>query len=258
MAGGNPEAYRLPGTRAEARQELLLYEMDPDSSLDQYMTRDYQYGRVSGRMKMMSVRPGKEMMERLEGRLQAIFGADAKVDFAGYLPLYVKIIDYLVQSQIQSFALAMLLVFGPMWLLFRSLRLTVISIVPNVLPILLVLGAMGWLGIPLDVATVTIAAIVLGIAVDDTIHFLHGFREHRLAGKSSQAAIEEVVLDAGKAVVTTTLMLFFGFAVMGVSSVKPIAYFGLLAGGSLLAGLVCEFLVTPVLLKTFYPDARKS
>lgn len=258
MAGGKPEAYRLPGSRAEARQELMLYEMDPDSSLDQYMTRDYQYGRVSGRMKMMSVRPGKELMERLEGRLQAIFGADAKVDFAGYLPLYVKIIDYLVQSQIQSFALAMVFVFGPMWLLFRSVRLTVISIVPNVLPIGLVLGAMGWLGIPLDVATVTIAAIVLGIAVDDTIHFLHGFQEHRAAGGTTRTSIEAVVLDAGKAVVTTTFMLFFGFGVMGVSSVKPIAYFGLLSGGSLLAGLVCEFLVTPVLLKAFHPDARDS
>ncbi|MBI2945787.1 MAG: MMPL family transporter [Candidatus Wallbacteria bacterium] len=258
LAGGEPASYTLPRTLDESSQELLLYEMDPDNSLSQYVTRDYGFGRISGRMKMMSVRPGKELMEKLEGRLQGVAGSEGTVKFAGYLPLYVKIIDYLVESQVKSFSLAVLFVFGPMYLLFRSVRLTLVSVVPNVLPIAIVLGTMGWLGIPLDVATVTIAAIVLGIAVDDTIHFLHGFRERRARGLEAEDAIREVIAGTGKAVVTTTVMLFFGFAVMGISSVKPVAYFGVLSGASLLAGLVCEFLVTPVLLVAFYPSKRAA
>ncbi|MBI3890635.1 MAG: MMPL family transporter [Candidatus Wallbacteria bacterium] len=253
LNGGEPAKYQIPPSRQAASQELLLYEMDPDASLDQYMTRDYAFGRVSGRMKMMSVRPGKVMMEKLDGRLQGIMGADGHPEFAGYLPLYVKIIDYLVQSQIQSFTLAFLLVFGPMYLLFRSVRLTIISIVPNVLPVIYTLGFMGWAGIPLDIATVTIASIVLGIVVDDTIHFLHGFRERWDAGMDPRQATVEVIESTGKAVVTSTLMMFFGFSVMGISSVKPIAYFGVLSGMSFIAGVVCEFLVTPVLLIVFYP-----
>ncbi len=229
LRDGKQEEYRLPETRAEAAQELLLYRMDRDATFDEYMTSDYAFTRLSGRMEMMSVRPGKELMERLEGRLQDIFKGDGEVAFAGYLPLYVKIIDYLVESQIQSFSLAVFFIFGPMYLLFRSLKLTLISVIPNVLPIVILLGAMGWSGIPLDVATVTIAAIVLGVAVDDTIHFLHGFKRRHDKGMGSRQATEQVILSTGKAVVTTTMLLFFGFIVMVVSSIKPVAYFGFLS-----------------------------
>lgn len=252
LQGGGEADYVLPPTLEATTQELLLYEMDPDGSLADYVTRDGSRGRISCRMRMMSVRPGKEMMERLEERLVQAAAPEADIRFAGYLPLFVKIIDYLVQSQVESFALAALTVLGPMFLFFRSLRLTLVGAVPNLLPIVILLGSMGWTGIPLDIGTVTIAAIVLGIAVDDTIHILHGFQHRISLGERPEAAVRETVLATGKAVVSTCIMLVFGFGILTLSSVSSVAYFGILSGMSLLAGLLCEFLVTPVLLLAVY------
>ena len=123
------------------------------------------------------------------------------------LPLYVRMVDHIVSSQILSFTLALIAIFAALAVLFRSLGLALLSLPANLLPVFVTLGAMGLLGVRLDVATVTIAAIVLGIVVDDTVLFLYFLRHEQERRASMADAIRAAVDGAGKSILMTTLAL---------------------------------------------------
>ena len=180
----------------------------------------------------------------------------------GYLPLYVRMMEYVVDSQVSSFALAYLAVFLLLGLLFRSITLAAVAMIPNLLPIFVTLGLMGILGVRLDVATVTIAAVVIGIVVDDTIHFLHRFKQelHDPAcgatadepGDYAEAA-RRTLRGAGPAMVSTSAILAIGFLVLTLASVKSIIYFGLLSAVAMVAALLADLLVLPAILISVKP-----
>ena len=129
-----------------------------------------------------------------------------------------------------------------------GLRLGLISMIPNIIPILGIFGLMGWLQIPLETSTVMIASIVLGIAVDDTIHFLHWYRRLRLEGHSKKDAIAKTFGHCGRASLFTSTIVAFGFAILMLSDVAPLKYFGMLTALSMAIGVVSEFLLLPLSL----------
>ena len=170
------------------------------------------------------------------------------VTASGYLPLYVRMMDYIVRSQLTSFGLAFLIIFTLVGLLFGSLRMAVLSIPANLLPVLMTLGLMGLLGIRLDVATVTIAAIVLGLVVDDTVQFLYRYRHERQRRDSEVEAVSQAVRIVGRPMAITTIVLGLGFCVLGLASVKSVAWFGLLLAFALVSALLSDLLVIPAFL----------
>ena len=137
---------------------------------------------------------------------------------SGYLPLYLRIVDYVVSGTIWGLAISTVIVFAMVGILLRSLQLTAAAVPTNLFPVALVFGMMGWTGIPLDIATATIGAIVLGIAVDDTIHFLFRYRSEREAGLSREEAVGRTYRETGRAVVFASMVLAIGFAVLATSS----------------------------------------
>jgi uncharacterized protein len=137
-----------------------------------------------------------------------------------------------------------------MFPLVRSARGMFAAMVVNLLPVLLVFGVMGWSGIPLDIATATVGAIVLGIVVDDTIHFLHRYRVSQRAGMSSATAATETIRHAGRGMLLTSAVLGSGFAVMIAAGTKSISYFGLLAALAVLSAVACDLLLLPALLSS--------
>jgi uncharacterized protein len=173
---------------------------------------------------------------------------------AGYLPLYVRITRHITSAQVQSALIAFVLVSLMMIALLRSLRLGLVAMVPNLLPALMTLGAMGFLGIPLDLATVLIAGVALGISVNDTSHIMFRYR-HELARTPGdpRGALERMMLGAGRAVVMSSLILIAGFAVLLGASVKSVFYFGALTSMTVLAALVADLLITPALLVVVSP-----
>ena len=177
---------------------------------------------------------------------------------AGYVPLYVRLIDYLVKGQIVSITLTFVLVFILIACLFRSLRYAALSIPPNVLPVLMTMGFMGYAGIDLDVGTVLIAAVALGVAVDDTIHFLFKFKTVFDRTGDRVYAVQKTIQTTGYPIVATSLILTVGFAVLCFASIKSIALFGVLVGATMLSALVGELLVTPAILLTFGPRAAAT
>jgi predicted RND superfamily exporter protein len=134
--------------------------------------------------------------------------------------------------------------------IFRSVRIALVGIMPNILTTLAVLGVMGWLRIPLDLMTITIAAIAMGIAVDDTIHYIHRYLEE-LEGAPADKAVERSHASVGYAMLYTSLIITLGFSLLAFSDFMPSVLFGLLTGFAMLGALVFDLCLLPVLLNRF-------
>jgi predicted RND superfamily exporter protein len=215
----------------------------------QYLAADGAELRVTAFIAMGTAATFTALADRGEAVGRAVFGDSTSVRATGYLPLYARIADYVVQSAVWGLGGSFILVFGLLWLLARDWRTVVAAIPSNVMPVILVFGVLGWAGIPLDVATATVGAIVLGVVVDDTIHVLHRYREARAGGANSVAAAEATIREAGPSVVLTSIVMGAGFAVMIAASTTGIAYFGLVATLAIVGALVADLLLLPLLLR---------
>jgi predicted RND superfamily exporter protein len=152
-------------------------------------------------------------------------------------------------------ALALLVMF---MVLFRSLKVALIAIYPNLLSAGAVLGVMGWVNIPLDMMTITIAAISIGIAVDNTIHYIHRFREEIEAGRGYHEALHRCHGSIGYAMYYTSAIIIIGFSILVFSNFLPTIYFGLFTGLAMLIAMVAALTLLPQLLIVFKPFQRKA
>ena len=253
---GNPEAYRLPRDKASVEQLLLFYQMDPNNDLEEWVGPDYREARVTAYTKTLSANEYGELVERAKVLFQEVgFDADLlegeglRAD--GYLPLYVVMNNYILDSQVRSFLIAFLLVFGILGLIFRSFRILLLCLFPNLLPPLLILGFMGFAGITLDIGTVMIAAILLGIVVDDTVHFLYRFRREGETAADPASRVRAAMLGAGPAIVATSVILAAGFVILSLASIQSIANFGILCALAILVALFSDLLLLPSLLRKY-------
>ncbi len=254
LRDGRPEDFVVPPDGAALEQALLLYESDPDNDMVHLTDAGGRRVRVTAGVEMTTAQGFLTLLDDLTLEGEGIIGDTGEIQRTGYLPLYCQIIDYIVQSQISSFSLAFVVIFVLMVLVFRSLRLGALSVLPNVFPVFLTLGMMGLVGIHLDLGTVTIAAVVIGIVVDDTIHFLYRYRvELRAAEGDHELAAERTCATAGAAMTATTMILAAGFLVLTLASVKSVIYFGLLTASAMGAGLLGDLVILPALLVAIRP-----
>ncbi|VUD58703.1 hypothetical protein TDB9533_02490 [Thalassocella blandensis] len=181
--------------------------------------------------------------------------------------LYQDVLQRLVNSQFVTFAIVYVLMFGIMLLVFRSIKIALISMVPNMVTVALVMGGMGWMHIPLDIMTMTIAAVAMGISVDDTIHYIHRFQQESKA--KTPVAEEKSTTDSvgmedgagdpvalthrsiGYALVYTTLIIVIGFGSLCFSKFVPSLIFGVLTGATMIVALLADLFLLPVLLHKF-------
>jgi predicted RND superfamily exporter protein len=194
------------------------------------------------------------LMQDIRRQLTGEFGYDeSQVHLSGMLVLYNNMLQSLFRSQILTLGAVFLAILVMFVILFRNARMAGIAIVPNVFAALLVLGLMGWLGIPLDLMTITIAAITIGIAVDDTIHYVHRFtREY---GKDSDywAAVGRSHASIGRAMYYTSITVTLGFSILVLSSFVPTIYFGLLTGLAMLIAMLANLTLLPLLIVRLRP-----
>ena len=222
-----------------------------DNVYAQTVTKQADATRVTLVGKMVGANELSRQLTQLDALATKHFGDTARVYAGGYTPLYVKIVDYIMASQIRAFFIALGLIFLLMLLWLRSLRFALISLVANVLPVGMMLSAMVALGLTLDVASATIAAIVLGVSIDDTIHFLYHWRQAEQEGMSWDEALDHTYAHAGVAAVITTALLVVGFPVLMFAEVKTVFYFGLLTTIAAIAALLADLFVLPLLLKAW-------
>jgi uncharacterized protein len=175
--------------------------------------------------------------------------APAHVRVTGLYPLLNHLVSGLMADQLNTLLFATAAVFAIMALALRSLRLALVGLVPKIGPILMVLGAMGWLGVPIDMGTPMIASVSIGISVGFSIHYLYRFRQERLAGVPFDQALRATHRRVGSAMVFSNLALVVGFAALALSNFIPTVHFSILADVALIGGLAGNLLVLPLLLK---------
>jgi len=231
-------------------QLVATYLAQPDSVLHSLLD-DVGSLRVTFSVRMQSARSVERTMAALMESARLPAGATAAPD--GYLPLYVRMADYVVRSQIQGFALAFVTIFVMIGIAFRSARAALLAMPANLLPVLIILGVMGYVGIRLDIATVTIASVVLGLVVNDSVHVLHQLH-HELRWRQGHAAAVRATLDtAGRAILVTTCVLVLGFSVFALAEIKSVIWFGLLIALGLLSGVVADLVLVPALVVWLRP-----
>ncbi|HEV8000383.1 MAG TPA: MMPL family transporter [Planctomycetaceae bacterium] len=186
---------------------------------------------------------------------RAEFHGEAKA--TGLYVLLTFLIESLLRDQIISFGLCVVLVVVIMVLAYHNLRIALVSLVPNVFPILLVVGAMGWIGVPINVGTAMIAAVSMGLTIDASIFYLYGYRKTRAAGRPLAEALRETHQGFGRALVFGTLALVVGFSVLALSRFIPLVYFGVLVSLAMLGGLIGNLLLLPLLLPLVDKDPQQ-
>jgi len=240
-------------TKQKAIDYVKLALLHGDSIVKSLYTSDNNEGRVSVRMKNVGSSRYQEIVNGIEQFIKSSFPASIGCAVTGIVPLLMDMQGYLVESQIKTFTLAFILIFVCITLLLKSLRIGMISMIPNLIPITVTLGVMGYLDIRLDVATIMIASVAIGISVDDTIHFLYRFKKEFQIDMNHYLAIQRTLSGVGRALVFTTVVATCGFLIFCLSSFKPIQYFGLLTGVTMVTALVADIFILPSCILLFKP-----
>ncbi len=235
----------LPDSRELVEQLLLVYD---GKDLYELVNREFQRGRIALNLNVHGANEIGRVIERIEARVREDPIAGVDIQMAGFGKLFSDQEDSIVEGQIKSFLSAFLQILLLLALLFRSLRGALICLVPNLAPLFFIFVMMGTTGIALDVATVLIAGVILGITVDDTIHLYHGYLHRIRKGVSPVFAIIRSVEASGRAVVAISIVLIAQFSLLAFSDFRPTAHFGLLCAVGLFAGQVFELLLMPALL----------
>ena len=231
--------------------EPLLETIDKSpGTLKSVVTPDFRTASILVRTSLSGSRRVEETLDRIRLYVAEHFPADIAVNLTGTLVLLTGTASDIVAGQIKSLTLALGIIFLVMTAMFLSAKIGFFAILPNVVPIVIFFGVMGWLGIYLNLVTSLIAAIALGIAVDSTIHYMARFNLE-LRGETDQAAaLVRTVRTVGVPIVYTTIALFFGFLTFGFSSFVPIQNFGILAGVTMVTSLGANLVLLPALLST--------
>lgn len=233
----------------------VLSDENKQRLLAPYMSADGEQVRINVRVFESDKNLDRnQLIADIQTMLTQDFGLDeSQVHLSGMLVLYNNMLNSLFNSQIMTLGLVFLAIFVMFIVLFRNLKMAMVAIVPNLFAATFVLGLMGVLGIPLDLMTITIAAISVGIAVDDTIHYIHRFTDEYHVTRDYSKALHNSATSIGKAMYYTTLVITVGFMILVFSNFVPTVYFGMLTGVAMISALVGDLVLLPVLIKKVRP-----
>ncbi len=256
-------AREMNGDRPLTEYELstLYYLMEDslrESLLGSFLSTENEEVRISSRIQ--DATPGLNRADLITGiraDLDELLPESADVRMTNLFVLYQDVLQKLFRSQILTLSLVFAVLLITFAIIFRSIRISLLAIVPNVCSTLAILGVMGWLGIPLDLMTITIAAIAMGIAVDDTIHYIHRYQEEREKGSTSKA-ITQTHNSVGYAIVYTSFIVIVGFSLLSFSDFVPSIYFGLLTGVAMFMALFSNLTLLPVMLSHWLPGKSEQ
>ena len=196
----------------------------------------------------------KDLINTIDNDLQTKFllGKD-EYKITGVLVIFNNLLQSLFDSQIKTLGIVMFAIFVMFLILFKSIAYSLIGTIPNFIAAFFVLGFIGFLNIPLDMMTITIAAITIGIAVDNSIHYIYRFREEKEKLQANEKIIDICHHTVGKAIISTSITIVFGFSILGFSNFIPTIYFGLFTGMAMITALVLVLTLLPRLLIQFAP-----
>ena len=256
VSDDNPDFFILPDSAQMTAQLLLLYENSgPDEDLSDLKDFDQRYLRLTVPVINMPASEMTALLQQIELELQQSF-SDLKVEITGPMVMYNVQNRYINEGMFNSFSIALLLIGLSFFALFRSLKYGLIALVPSVVPILMAGGVVTLMGISLDLGTMIVGAMTMGIAVDDAIHVVSRYLLARSQGSDVKHAIARAMNESGRAVVFTSVILVVGFSVMLLGSFIPYINTGLFSAIIMGLALVGDLIVLPALL--YMIDGKKE
>jgi uncharacterized protein len=250
----------LSGDKVPDDYDLTLYrklfpEEPKKSFLDPYLSEDANQIRISMRIEETDPKLNRtELIEKINRFLvDEMKIAEHRIRFTGMTVLYNNMLQSLYRSQILTLGMVFLAILFMFFILFRRFYLALLAMVPNIFSALVVLGLMGLLDIPLDMMTITIASITIGIAVDDTIHYIHRFQSEFAADPKYVAGVLRCHGSIGRAMYYTSITITVGFSILTLSNFIPTINFGLLTGLAMILALLGDLILLPLLIVMFKP-----
>ena len=258
LHAGDPKWYRLPDTDRGVADAINLFSDSRRDSYRRIVASDQKTTQVTIRIKWLDANSYAPLAAWIDAGVRDHLGGLARVRVTGGAYTMLSIVSGLVMNVLRSFGAAFIVITLFMIVLLRRLPLGLVSMVPNLLPIAMILGLMGALDIPIDMGNLMLASIAIGIAVDDTIHFLHHFRMAQAAGQDTEAAIRSAVEHSGRAMVSTSTVLALGFLVFLAASMLHLQRFGSLIAVTAVFALLVDVIIAPALLRSLYGGGRDA
>ena len=237
--------YTIPETRELIAQYLLLYDSD---ETEDFVNELYNQARISIRISEHSTAGQEKIINEIKEYVKNMDNQEIDIRITGRALQDVNTIDALVKGQVYSLSLAAGIIGIIVVMVLKSFAIGCLSLIPNLIPIILNFGIMGMAGIPLNTATALIAAVALGIAVDDTIHFLTEYKEKRTKGFSISESVKTVIFLKGRAILSSSLILCIGFGVLILSRFVPTMNFGMLSAIIMITAVIGDLVVLPSII----------
>ncbi len=256
LNGGDEAFYRVPAERETVAQELLLFESSGADDIEDFTDSTFQFARFSVLLPFTNVIGYEEYIDTMHAELSEMVRASGQhevtVSITGVMVVFARTLTALLHSTIKSYGLAFGMVGILMILLMGGLRRGMLAFTPNIIPILFAVGMMGWLGIPLNMLTSMVGCIVIGIAVDNTIHFMHHYRKISEQEPNPQKAVRGTLESVGRALTFTSIVLVGGFIVHILDEFSTSRHFGILLCFSIIIALLANLVLAPALMTTFW------
>lgn len=248
---GNPKYYILPGfTELKKLSDYSLPIKSNMSNFNLFLDRSRQYTRISYQMADVGSERIKTLMNEIQPKADSVFaGTDYKVSFTGHSLIFLKGNDYLLSNLLESLAVEILLIILIGLALFRSLRIILLSKLPCLIPLIITAGLMGYFGIRFKPSTILIFSIAFGISSDGTIYFLSRFRQELQSRTQTYAgAVHATILETGRSMIYTNIILFAGFFIFALSDFGSTAALGILLSLTLLIAMITNLLLLPSIM----------
>lgn len=248
LNGNDPDYYRIPDDRQLIAQELLLFENSGSDDLEDIVDTRFSKMRITVKMPFVDGIHYADYLKEFKSGFREIIGERADVTFTGVIALLAGSVKVLMGDTIRAYLLAFCIILPLMMLIVGSVRIGLIAMIPNLAPIALTLALMPVLGIPLDAFTILVGSIALGLAVDDTIHFMHNYHRYYAELGDAPKAVRETLRTTGKALLVTTLVLSSAFFVYLLGTMHNLQDFGLLTGFCIIVAFLADALLAPALM----------
>lgn len=254
---GQEDMYVIPTKREVLSQTLFTFNLASPDEREKLVSENYRKANVTVTLRGYGSNEYTKVFDRMKRDIDDSVNLikkdypEATVSITGMFAMGMKAANYLVMNELQSFGLSLLIISGMLLVIFSSFKAGLISLIPNMIPSFLILGILGWLNIPLDFHTMMLAPIAVGIAVDDTIHFVSVYRTEVLKDGDIRRALMDTVKECGQSVIFASMILGFGFGIMAVATTPGLASLGKFGFLTILSGLVCELFLTPALILVF-------
>ncbi len=241
------EFYTIPDNRNLIAQELLLFENSGSDDMEDFTDSQFSKARLMVKLPFLNIVAYTGFFKEVHDYLQEMY-PDVKVTVTGMSALMFRTITNAIASMGKSYVYALVVVTILMIILIGRVRIGLLSMIPNLAPIIVTLGIMGWFAIPMNLFTMLVGNIAIGLAVDNTIHFMHNFRRYFEQSRDAQSAVMETLHTSGRAMLITSCVLSVGFFIFMFATMNNMIQFGFLTGLVIILALLADYFIAPALM----------